>query len=142
MIGGAARISHDTWGRCSSPEAALVIPAIEQNVKVIVHPVLSDSTPGLLNSFPSWSNAPFSISILPFLSKHLAFLLSFLYNILISDSTYHTKRCHTKPCVELQYCPKCKKQQHLNANLLISLWANGSTPPRLLHLTSLLHSIY
>lgn len=104
----------------------------EQNVKVIVHTLLSYSTPGLLSSFyhalMHLSQFLFSLSSL---STSLALLLSFLYCTLISDSTYHPKRCHTKPCVELQYCPKCKQHQPLNANLLISLWATGSTPPRL-----------
>lgn len=75
------------------------------------------------------------------LSASLALLLYFLYGTLISDSTSHPKRCHTKPCVELQYCPKRKKHQPLNANLLISLWATESTPLRL-PLTSLLHPMY
>lgn len=107
-----------------------------------VHVLLFSSTPRLLNSFLSCSNTSFSFSLLPSLSEQLALFLSFIYDMLISDSAYHTKCCHTKPCVELRCCPKLEKHQHLNANLLISLWASGPTLPRLLHLTSLLYSIY
>lgn len=142
MVSGAAQLYHNTWGSCIGLEAARVTTVMEQNVKVVSSYCSFQFNSIASKFFPVCYNTPFSISALPFLSEHPALLLSFIHNILASDSTYYMKCCHGKPRVELQHCPKLKKHQHLNTNLLTSLWAHGPTLLRLLTLLNLLRAVF